>query len=115
MPGMSIGELVATYVQAAEASADFDKPRLQNAAANCVASVYRQLRSRGLESQRALLPLLAHPSLKVRQWAAAHALQFAPEAGVPVLSEMAKDKVSLYGFEAEITLREWRAGRLRFP
>lgn len=112
---MTDEELVATYVRAAEASAAFENPAAQNAAADCVAGVYRLLRTRGSESQSLLLPLLSHPNIKVRQWAAAHALEFEPTAGERALTEIAGGERPLFAFEAKITLREWRAGRLRFP
>ena len=108
---MTEPELVA----AAEATDNFNDTKAQNAAADCVAGIYRELRSRGLESQQALLPLLDHPSIKVRGWAGAHALEFAPDIGEEALNKIAAGDVSLHEFEAKITLREWRAGRLRFP
>jgi len=80
-----------------------------------VESVYRELRSRGLEAQRALLPLLARAEPGVRGWAAAHALEFAPTEGEPVLAALAAVKASLVGLSAEMTLKEWRRGTLRFP
>lgn len=86
-----------------------------NEAHHTVASVYRELRRRGVTAQRALLPLIVHDEAGVRGWAASHALEFAPEEGEAVLiamSDVAKSKVS---FSARLTLKEWRAGRLRFP
>ncbi len=109
-------ELVGLYAEAAMVADRLDIPsKLQNRAADCIARVYHELRSRGLEAQRLLLPLLNDPRPGVRSWAAAHALQFEPSAGEPVLRELAKDRPGLRGFSAEITLREWRAGRLKFP
>jgi hypothetical protein len=108
--------LVGVYAEAAAVADRLEIPsRAQNAAAACVARVYRELRSRGLEAQRLLLPLLQDLHLGVRGWAAAPALEFEPSAGEPVLEAMAKDQRGLTGFEAKITLREWRTGRLRFP
>lgn len=46
---------------------------------------------------------------------AAHALDFAPEKGEPVLESLAGVQGSLIGFDAEMTLKEWRKGELRFP
>ena len=41
-------------------------------------------------------------------------LEFAPEQSEPVLARLAESP-GLLGFGAQMTLREWRAGRLRFP
>jgi hypothetical protein len=43
-------------------------------------------------------------------------MEFAPTEGEPVLTELAESEESGFiGFDAEMTLREWRKGRLRFP
>jgi len=63
----------------------------------------------------ALLPLLQHPDLGVRAWAAAHALEFAAAEGEPVLVATADIPGSLVSFSAKMTLRQWREGTLRFP
>jgi hypothetical protein len=107
-------ELVVRYAHAArmhrEATLTGDRPT--NAEADLIAAVYRELRRRGGEP--ALLPLLSSPDEGVRCWAAAHAMEFAPEEGEPVLLALAESS-GLLAFNAEMTLREWRAGRLRFP
>lgn len=108
-------DLVQIYTDAAAAADDLANSATQNFAADCVARVYRELRSRGPASQRRLLPLLGHTHPGVRAWAAAHALEFDPTAGESVLAVMAKSDATLRGFSADVTLREWRAGRLRFP
>ena len=111
---LSTGELVARYARAAkrhgEATASGDRPA--NTEADLIAAVYRELRTR--ESQAALLDLLDNEDPGVRAWAGAHALGFAPERGEPTLADLAESP-GLLGFGAEMTLREWRAGRLQFP
>lgn len=62
----------------------------------------------------ALRELLGHAERGVRLWAASHALEFAPEEAQRVLDNLVLLKGSLVGFSAEMTLREWRAGRLQF-
>src|SRR5687767_13368223 len=57
-----------------------------NRAYDRVAAAYRELRSRAATHQ--LLPLLKSADPNVRAWAAAHALEFAPEQGEPVLREL---------------------------
>jgi hypothetical protein len=47
-------------------------------------------------------------------WAAFHALEFAPKEAVPVLEALSKSR-GISGFDAEITLKEWRKGTLKFP
>ena len=83
-----------------------------NSAHDVIAGIYRTLRERGHE--RHLLPLLEHADPAVAAWAAAHALEFAPEDGERRLTELAQSE-DLIGFGAEMTLSEWRAGRLSFP
>lgn len=111
---LSTDELVAQYADAAsvhgEATVTGSHPA--NDEADLIAAVYRELRRRGSES--ALLVLLESREEGVRGWAGAHALEFAPEQGEPVLAELAESP-GLHGFDAQITLREWRAGRLTFP
>lgn len=113
---MSDADLVDVYAQAAAIAdrLDIPSPR-QNRAAHCVAEVYRELRRRGADSQAQLLPLLSDPNPAVRMWAATHSLEFEPDLGEPVVAEIARLDPSLRGFTATITLREWKANRLRFP
>jgi hypothetical protein len=88
--------------------------RTANREAETMGAVYRELRSRGIENQKALLRLLSHDNVHVRVMAAAHALEFAPEEGEPVLTEISR----LHGIaalNAEMALQEWRKGNLKFP
>ena len=113
----SIAELVSVYAEAAaihgRTSSEGDH-RLANEQHDVVADVYRELRARGLEAQRALLALLDHPDHSVRSWAGSHALEFSPDDGQRTLGELAATD-DLVGFNAEITLETWRQGNLRFP
>jgi hypothetical protein len=112
---LSTSELVAYYREAARAHAraTLDGNSLaayENAAV--IAAVHRELRQR--HRQSALLALLDDPERGVRGWAGAHALEFAPEQAEAALSALAESS-DLIAFDAEMTLQEWRAGRLRFP
>ena len=113
---MSDRELVELYADAAlrHGKARFGSdPSAGNADADRIAAIYRALRLRGAEF--ALLPLLEDPDDGVRGWAAAHALEFAPADGEPVLERLADSpEAGLVGFSAEVTLREWHEGRLHF-
>lgn len=108
--------LLLEYEEAArrhgEAAAAFDSDSA-NQAHDVVAAVYRELRRRGRSAQLGLLPLLASQSLDVRLWAASHALEFEPHAAEPVLTAL-ELAGGLVGFNAKMTLEQWRRGKLRF-
>jgi hypothetical protein len=63
------------------------------------------------DGQAALKSLLNHHDEAVRSWAAKDCLFFAPNLAIPVLEDLAKVP-GLRSFAAEMTLKEWRAGRL---
>lgn len=107
-------ELVARYARAARrhGHATLEETHVGNSDADEIAAIYRELRTRG--KQATLLALLDVNEPSVQVWVAAHALEFAPEEGEPVLARLAKDE-SVLGFTAKVTLDEWRDGRLRFP
>jgi hypothetical protein len=113
----TIDELVAAYATAAGVHGnavvvgDYKKA---NPAADQIAAIYRELRDRGRNAQLSVLPLLKDPDAGVRAWAAAHALEFSPTDGERVLEELARDS-GMLGFSAQMALREWRQGTLRFP
>jgi hypothetical protein len=89
-------------------------PELANLHFDKMASIYTELKSRGIEAQRALLPLLHHSEPDVRCSAAAVALEFAPALAEPVL-ESIKELHGFVGYDAWSILRQWRSGTLRFP
>lgn len=110
-------DLVGMYLMAAQEDAkfftDFDH-KAANAAQRRLAAAYRELRRRGVAAQQRLLTLLDHPEPGVRAWVAAHAMEFAPEQGEPVLRAL-EEAGGLIGFGAGETLKVWKAGKLRFP
>jgi hypothetical protein len=110
-------ELIRLYAKAAhdhrEALEGRD-PKSGNEAADMVATIYRELKNRGRVAHSLLLPLLDEPDAGVRGWAAAHALEFAPERGEPALEALSKEP-RLLGFSARTTLKIWREGNLMFP
>ena len=113
----STEELVRLYERAASAHGQANAHgdyRAGNPAADRVAAIYREIRSRGTEHQKMLLPLLLSNDIGVRGWAAAHALEFEPRQGEAILLDIAK-REGLEGFNAEMTLKVWREGDLRFP
>ena len=110
-----LDSLVARYKDAAKRHGLAKTSRAANKAAEEVASIHRELRQRGLAALERLLPLLQDQDVSVRGWAAAHALQFAPQQATAVLEELAAGPASPIRVDALMTLREWRAGRLQFP
>ncbi|HEX6728729.1 MAG TPA: hypothetical protein VF074_01905 [Pyrinomonadaceae bacterium] len=113
----SIESLLSDYAQAAALhgettwNGDYDTANFNY---EVLAAIYRELRARGRGAQLCLLPLLKNSNPDVRGWAASHALEFAPEHGVPVLEDLSHSG-GLPGFSAEMTLKEWRKGTLKFP
>jgi hypothetical protein len=61
---------------------------------------------------RMLTPLLKHTNMSVRTWAATYLLPHFTEMALKVLDDAGKEG-GLIAFSAEITAREWRAGRLQ--
>jgi hypothetical protein len=116
--GMDVGDLVGVYAAAAarhHAAAQHGDIRAATTAFDTLSAAYRELRSRGLDAQRALLPLLGSDDPAVRLAAGVHALEFAPDEGEPALAELAASDQTSIGFDAEMTLEVWRDGELRFP
>ncbi|NVI96823.1 DUF2019 domain-containing protein [Myxococcus sp. AM009] len=111
----SINELVQEYEQSAVAYGQAlaaANHRAANRAHDRIASAYRELRRRAAALH--LLPLLKNENENVRSCAAAHALEFAPEQGEPVLLELAA-RPGPIRTPAEYALKAWRAGTLKFP
>jgi hypothetical protein len=115
LQGATIEELVQEFERAGVAydqalgAADH---RAANRAADRIAGAYRELRSRAAAPH--LLPLLKSENEYVRTCVAAHALEFAPEQGEPVLLWLAA-RPGPHRTAAKYALKEWRAGTLKFP
>lgn len=110
--------LVRTYREAAVAhgvATEAGNYRAANRHHAALAEVYRELRKRGDKARFELLPMLDDVNAHVRTWAAAHALEFAPEQGEAVLNRLASGGPSFVRLNAEMTLSEWRKGSLVFP
>lgn len=110
----NLESLIERYRNAAKRHGSGKTVRTVNKAADEIASIHSELRGRGSAALERLLPLLKDEDSSVRCWAGAHALMFAPKEGVAVLEDLAASP-GLIGFAAKMTLKEWRAGRLRFP
>jgi hypothetical protein len=111
----SLEALVQEYEQAAMAygqALEAADHRSANRAHDRIAAAYRELRRRAAASQ--LLPLLNSADEHVRSCVAAHALEFAPQQGEPVLREFA-GRPGRLRTPAEYALKAWREGTLEFP
>ena len=110
-------ELIVEYARAAEEygrSMSGPNYKWTNKEAKIIANCYRELRSRGTDEQMALLNLLDGDNGDyVRCWVGTHALEFAPEIGERVLSELV-EKSDFVGFIARQALEQWKAGELNF-
>ncbi|MBN9685269.1 MULTISPECIES: DUF2019 domain-containing protein [unclassified Corallococcus] len=111
----SIEDLVQWYAEASIAygqSLEAADSRSANRAADKISAAYRELRSRGATSH--LLALLQNEDETVRTNVAAHAMEFAPEFGEPVLLWIEK-RPGRNGLAAHYVLKAWREGTLKFP
>jgi hypothetical protein len=77
-----------------------------------IASLAVELLRRGAAGEAELAKFLNDDDVGVRVWAATHSLRFATPQAERVLAEAAKGKPSPTRLTAELTLREWRAGRV---
>jgi hypothetical protein len=91
------------------------KPKEANHMYDLLVAIRGELRARGIEAQRQLLKLLDDPDPGTRCWAAGSVLDFAPNEGERVLTEIAKHVDGLVGFSAERTLEQWKAGTFNPP
>lgn len=113
---LSATKLVTAYADAATrygralSSYNF---REANRQADRISELYLALRERGAKDRLALLPLLNHIEFGVRLWAAAHALEFAPDLAEPVLDKLMRVQ-GLPSQVAAATLRDWHSGDLHF-
>lgn len=110
-------DLVALYRAAAVAYGEAQvaaNHREANRQYDSIAAIYRELRRRGPDAQRALMPLLTDEDASVACWTAAHAMEFAPDRGAPVLRTLSPRR-DFVGLDATMVLQQWEAGALRFP
>jgi hypothetical protein len=113
--GDTLEELIAQYHDAARQHGSAKNSKTANKAARQLAVTYRQIRELGSVACEGLLAFLVDDDSSVRSWAAAHALEFAPEKGEATLEALASGPPGPIRANATMTLREWRAGRLHFP
>jgi Domain of unknown function (DUF2019) len=76
-------------------------------------SALRELRKESDKGERFLLELLENDDLSVVTWSALYLLPLREADATAALERVAKSGVPRIGFSAEMTLKEWRAGRLK--
>lgn len=105
-------QLIADYCEAASGTADHN-PKNANRWHDKMHACYKVLRQS--EAGRKLITSqLSHEDPYVRGWAAAHSLQWAPEAARGVLEALQGSSDWRLVVDAEMTLREYDKGRLSF-
>jgi hypothetical protein len=89
------------------------EPRITNRAYDRVVSAIRDLRKTPDRGEGFLLGLLDKEDLSVVRAAATYLLPLREVEAAQALDRVAKDGLPLIAFGAEMTLEEWRAGRLK--
>jgi hypothetical protein len=112
---MNIDEAIQRFRTAAIQKSDFaqfaaEDHRLHRE----MATAWCELHNQGIAGRDAFKKLLADKSRYVRGWVAAQLLSEGDRDAVPVLNELARGQ-GIDGFNAQMTLKEWRAKRLSLP
>lgn len=112
-------ELVAAYAEIQLArgicTEQLEDPAPSNRLARAGDEVYRELRSRGVESAKKILVLLNHPDPHARLHAAAVGLEFAREEAEQVLTDLESSQMLQARLAARMTLWAWNKGMMTFP
>ena len=108
---------VQRYIAAAMAHHTATKDgnyRSANASADTLVDCCAEILGDSGFGSSALMVLMRHKEPCVRIWAARDSLPFSENEAVEVLKALS-GRSDLIGFDAEMVLREWKAGRLRHP
>lgn len=112
---MNIENLIQQFRQAAIEKGEFSEPASKDHALfDVMARAWRSLDALGDEGRAAFKGLLSDESRFVRCWVAGQLLGLGDTAGVEVLEADAA-LGDIQAFNAEMTLEEWRKGRLGPP
>lgn len=114
LPAEQLVAMIKTLATERGEALDASDPKRANVLYKKLEGVYREIRKRGIDAQRRLLPLLDSQNVYVRLWVATCALEFEPALAVPVLQEIDRNSSPLVGFTAAMVLKEWREGKLQF-
>jgi hypothetical protein len=75
-------------------------------------SAYRMLKEKDPDLHD-LVTLIDHSDISVRLWSAAHLLLINSKVALPVLEKISEDKGPV-AFSAEMTIKQWKGGKLFF-
>lgn len=116
LAALPLTDLLRVYREAAlthAAASMSGRHRVANRAFDSLGMLRREISSRGASGQEGLRALLEDEENGVRVWAATHCLPFAAHEAEAVLKEVAAHAKGSVGLSAEVTLSEWKAGRLQ--
>ena len=108
----SVKDVVARYRQGAIATGHISDTRKANKGAKQLHACYKILR-KSKAGRQALIDLMRDTEPSVRCWAASECLQWVPDNARRVL-ELLRDSQGSFSFCAEMTLKEYDGGRLKF-
>ena len=114
---MTQEDAVDVYARAAAmqgAATDRGDHKEANAAYDAMIRSLAVLRESSDRGRSALTGLLEHEDPHVRCWAATHLLPLNAEIAIRELEALTSE-APFVGLNAEMVLREWRAGRLKVP
>jgi hypothetical protein len=103
--------LSAEHGQALEAA----NARTANRKFDALVAIIQELYTRGPETLRQMLKLLADPEPSTRRWTATALLDFAPSEAKQVLEELVRTQTGILKFSARRMLEEWQAGAFHPP
>ncbi len=112
----NLDKLINKYIEAAilqGKATNEAKSKTGNQQYTIISKIYHQLKNDPEVGLLPLVKLLNHSNDYVRLWAAAHTLSINPEKAEKVLMELS-DKKPFWGFNAKMTLQEWKKGSLNF-
>ncbi|MET0360576.1 MAG: DUF2019 domain-containing protein [Sphingobium sp.] len=103
------------FVEAAIRHGELRSGADANRAHDKLIKTYHELRATPDQGRAYFSSLLTNPNPSVACWAASFVLWFDEPAARATLTKVADSEERLIGFSAEMTLKEWDAGRLRQP
>jgi hypothetical protein len=112
MKTASSEELVHSFEKAAITHKELRSAKEANRAFDEAVAIARELKRRDKQGLELLLALFQSPTPAIRMTAAGLLLPTAPDKAEPVLQQLTKEPRNI-GLSAKMTLREWRAGRLK--
>jgi hypothetical protein len=118
LSSVSLEELLRQYEFAARAHSDGTTGgdyKKANDAYDRIGKLRQEILTRGDAGRAGILHLLTINDDRVRIWASAHALEFAPKIAEPILQQLQQGEPGPLRLSAEYTLRAWRLGQLHFP